>query len=427
MQIKKILSIGIFSLLVFGFVGIFTIHAANIVDVNFPCPGSSIPGFPECVPIKDGVPTNDFVGYMLQAYQFGIGIVGIIAVGMIVYGGILIAWNTESIDKRGKGREMITSALTGIAVLFGSYLILNTINPELVKFNLAANLPDEKGTSTLSGASGSSNYICGKPGDIKTLPENITNFSNCASRNVNVSQDINIIPDEYYNSSAEIKSGAKLWTYPYFVKSKGPMPGSAKCLIYAYQNPIEYKNEVTLTPPYFMLVPVPGKVQKIYLTDKLEICGLTEKQDMGTALTGTEHSINLAKLSAAGVEVVSSGNCSDINKKECTSLTGMPPKAIDFLVSLANTCKSKEVIGGTFGSTSCLVRVTGGTETGHITHGSGKAIFDLSSTNYGKENLGALLQLDNRVKMICTSGGAESKFRKNCTTVEDAAHFHVEL
>lgn len=415
MQTKKVLTIGIFSLLVFGLVGVFTVRAANIVDVNFPCPGSSIPGFPECVRQPDGVPTNDFVGYMLQAYQFGIGIVGIIAVGMIVYGGILIAWNTESIDKRGKGREMITSALTGIAVLFGSYLILNTINPELVKFNLTANLPDlEKGRVDL--AKDLQQIECGDPATIQPVPEHLGVFQNCAVRTRTISKGIDIKSDNYYDESEEIKDGAKIWTYPYFIKSVGP-EGSKKCLIYAYTNPFEKR--IILTPPYFELIP--GINKKIDLKDTITLCKLSKKQSTGEI--DQEHSENLVKLVAAGVEIQSSGNCSDINNKSCTSLTGMPSKAINFLVDLANKCNAKNPTAGG----GCRVIITGGTETGHTEHGRDLPVFDLSSTSGGSDLLGEYLLKNDQVKKICTSSGPEKAFRKNCTTVEDVPHFHVNL
>jgi hypothetical protein len=415
MQIKKILAVGIFSLLAFSFISVLTVRAENIVDVNFPCPGSDIPGFPKCERQPDGVPTNDFVGYMLQAYQFGIGIVGIIAVGMIVYGGILIAWNTESIDKRGKGREMITSALTGIVVLFGSYLILNTINPELVKFNLAANLPDlEKGKVDLS--KDLQKIECGDPASIQTTPEHLSVFENCAVRTRTISKGINIQSDKYYDESEEILEGAKIWTYPYFIKDVGP-EGSKRCLIYAYTNP--FIKRVILTPPYFEIVP--GTNKKIDLQDTLTLCKLSKNQSTGQS--DPEHAENLAKLVAAGVEIQSSGNCSDINNKACTSLTGMPSRALDFLVSLANKCNAKNPTE----SGGCRVIVTGGTEIGHTEHGSNLAVFDLSSGSGGSSLLGEYLLENDNVKKICTSNGPEKAFRKKCSTVEEIPHFHVSL
>ncbi|MCL4391919.1 pilin [Patescibacteria group bacterium] len=71
-------------------------------------------------------------GYIQLLYRFGLGIGGILAVGMIVWGSILISIS-GSVDKEREGRDFITSALFGLALLFGAYLILNQINPNLVQ------------------------------------------------------------------------------------------------------------------------------------------------------------------------------------------------------------------------------------------------------------------------------------------------------
>ena len=71
-------------------------------------------------------------GYIVRLYQFGLGFVGILAVGMIVAGAILYAISAGKPDKQGEAKDMITSALWGMLLLLGAYLILNTINPRLV-------------------------------------------------------------------------------------------------------------------------------------------------------------------------------------------------------------------------------------------------------------------------------------------------------
>lgn len=305
-------------------------QAANIVDVNFPCPGGNIPGFPECERIPDGEVTNDFVGYVLQAYQFGIGIVGIIAVGMIVYGGILIAWNTESIDKKGKGREMITSALTGIAVLFGSYLLLKTINPELVKFNLITNIPaqcsdgrdndkdgqtdypkdtdcssaedatERAGSDTINEALNSLKTLCGDGGDPTTIGRipSVVESPNCEYRKMTYKGSANLkIGDDgkYYNEwgEEEIVPNSMIWSYPYYITSEGT--STAKCLIYAYKN-LNTKD---------------SSIVKIDLDDELSMCSLDPnkklKNEDDAASDGCSDCIELKKNSSV---VVKSGICS---------------------------------------------------------------------------------------------------------------------
>jgi hypothetical protein len=413
---KKILAIGIFSILAFSFLSILTVQAANIVDVNFPCPGSDIPGFPECKPQPDGVPTNDFVGYMLQAYQFGIGIVGIIAVGMIVYGGILIAWNTESIDKRGKGREMITSALTGIAVLFGSYLILNTINPELVRFNLGRNLP----TSTSAGFIASTTEalsglqtLCGNgdPASITREPI-IPGSDNCEYRTmIYEGRDFELGTNgDYYEEIVNdtITNNTKIWSYPYFINtSEGGGTSTARCLIYAYKKLKDTKDGED------------EKLTMMSLDSNLSLCSLNpEIKQKNSGLSDLQDSTLRERLKNAGVQI-NKGPCPNVQTStNCTSLEGMPSPVISLLENLGSMCKNNN---------TCNPVLTGGTEVApHTSHGPGKSIFDMRSTGEKDKVIGTWLKNNSSVKKICTSD-AQMEFRKNCASKEDEDHFHIEL
>jgi hypothetical protein len=68
--------------------------------------------------------------YISKLYTFGIGIGGILAVLMIVMGGIYYSVS-GAVDKKSEGKDMITSALLGLLILLGSYVILQTVNPVL--------------------------------------------------------------------------------------------------------------------------------------------------------------------------------------------------------------------------------------------------------------------------------------------------------
>jgi len=76
--------------------------------------------------------SSSIAQYLVNIYRFGLGIAGILAVGMIVTGAIYMTVSSSSVDKKSEGRDMITNALIGVALLFGSYILLNTINPELI-------------------------------------------------------------------------------------------------------------------------------------------------------------------------------------------------------------------------------------------------------------------------------------------------------
>lgn len=93
---------------------------------------------PPCLLQNDGTfgpcaeASSSIAQYLVNIYRFGLGIAGILAVGMIVTGAIYMTVSSSSIDKKSEGRDMITNALIGVALLFGSYILLNTINPELI-------------------------------------------------------------------------------------------------------------------------------------------------------------------------------------------------------------------------------------------------------------------------------------------------------
>ncbi len=72
--------------------------------------------------------------YLGEMFKIGIGLAGIFAVFMIIWGGFEYA-TTDAIGGKSAGKEKIEGALWGLGLALGSYLILNTINPELLKFS----------------------------------------------------------------------------------------------------------------------------------------------------------------------------------------------------------------------------------------------------------------------------------------------------
>jgi len=119
----------LFALLVgvFGFSYVSNAANPSIFDVSFSLP---------CVGNTPCPNPSDLPGFILRLYRFGAGIAGILAVGMIVFGAIYRMLNPGSADKQKEGVDMITSAIWGLVLLFGSYLILKTVNPRLVILDL---------------------------------------------------------------------------------------------------------------------------------------------------------------------------------------------------------------------------------------------------------------------------------------------------
>lgn len=95
---------------------------------------------------------ESITGYISNIYRFLIGIAGVLALGMIVAGAIRISLQPGSIDQQSEGRSMIFSAIIGLVVVFGSYIILSTINPSLVFLEgpQAPMIEDTSASSTIS-------------------------------------------------------------------------------------------------------------------------------------------------------------------------------------------------------------------------------------------------------------------------------------
>lgn len=100
-------------------------------------PQIGIPGteFVEKTGVSLGEPTNStlLARYVAAFYNWGLSIVGVVAVLIMMAGGIL--WLTSGGDtgKIGDAKKMIQGSLLGTFLLLGAYLLLNTINPDLTK------------------------------------------------------------------------------------------------------------------------------------------------------------------------------------------------------------------------------------------------------------------------------------------------------
>jgi hypothetical protein len=77
-------------------------------------------------------------GWVAGFYTFALLMSGILAFGVIVLGGFYYATSAGNPSRQGRGRELITSALLGLLLLAGAYVILYTINPGLTNLQLTS-------------------------------------------------------------------------------------------------------------------------------------------------------------------------------------------------------------------------------------------------------------------------------------------------
>ncbi len=123
---------------------------AHAVTIN-----PNLPGMP-----ASGSAGANPAGYINGFYSFALIVSGILAFGAIVYGGIRYAVGKGNPSSETEGKAWITSALLGLLLLAGAYLILYTVNPQIVGLNIQGLTPiaapsGAYGAGTGQGACGS--------------------------------------------------------------------------------------------------------------------------------------------------------------------------------------------------------------------------------------------------------------------------------
>jgi hypothetical protein len=69
-------------------------------------------------------------------YYFIVGISGLAAFSMLVWGGFTWLTSAGSSSKTGEAKERISSAVLGLMIILSSWVILRLINPELTIIRL---------------------------------------------------------------------------------------------------------------------------------------------------------------------------------------------------------------------------------------------------------------------------------------------------
>lgn len=107
-----------------------------------PCPG---PEWGKCLPAGKTTTMISFGGksefanigeFIIYIYNFAIGIAGIVAVIMIIIAGIQWVTSGGNSEAITSAKKKIGQALIGMFLAYGSFFILNTINPALVNLRL---------------------------------------------------------------------------------------------------------------------------------------------------------------------------------------------------------------------------------------------------------------------------------------------------
>lgn len=162
--------------------------------------------------------TRELPSVIKYLFNLGIAVSGFIAFGSFVYGGIKYLFSAGNVAALQDARDQIAASLLGIVVLFGSYMLLTTINPQLVVLQLSktgaaragiilytqAGCPAESATITEGGKSRTieegKDYMRVK-GNLSFLPDTFTKQFNSAGQ---VIGDKSIKSIKFLSSSDEV-------------------------------------------------------------------------------------------------------------------------------------------------------------------------------------------------------------------------------
>ncbi len=122
--------------------------------------------------------TGNIANYVRAIYKYAIGIVGILAAVVLMFGGIIWLTAGGNATQIGNAKAWIGASLTGLVLALLSYMILATVNPALVNFKISAiqTPPEASSTQQTIGNAikidGCCDRACNTPG---------VNKDNCAS------------------------------------------------------------------------------------------------------------------------------------------------------------------------------------------------------------------------------------------------------
>lgn len=97
--------------------------AQRELEIEYP----AVPGVETPITTKTALPE-----YLRYIFTFAIIIAGLLAFGALIYGGIRYLTSAGDPTKMADARTQVTAGILGLIILLSSYLILNTINPQLI-------------------------------------------------------------------------------------------------------------------------------------------------------------------------------------------------------------------------------------------------------------------------------------------------------
>ncbi|MBU0732041.1 hypothetical protein KKC88_04135 [Patescibacteria group bacterium] len=109
------------------------------------------------VPLGSATEVNSLPEYITIIYRFAMGIISLLCVLMIVFGGF--SWITAAGNEQriGNAKSTILGAIIGLIIALGSYTLLNTISPNLTNLTFTVQNIEVDETYMSTGVAGDAN------------------------------------------------------------------------------------------------------------------------------------------------------------------------------------------------------------------------------------------------------------------------------
>ncbi|MCX6766969.1 MAG: lytic transglycosylase domain-containing protein [Candidatus Moranbacteria bacterium] len=153
----------------------FALATPDITSVNPNSTASTGGPYKNQEKIPGAQPTDQFIQYLKDVINFGFAVIGILALFMLVIGAyqyLMAAGSGNAAD----AKETIISALLGLVLGLTAWIILNTINPDLVKMNPITQIQGAGGNVSYSGVGTATNTKYGTVAVSGTIKERIAQY-----------------------------------------------------------------------------------------------------------------------------------------------------------------------------------------------------------------------------------------------------------
>lgn len=170
------------------------VFAQRELETDYP----DIPGTPTPT-MTSGIPN-----YVKYIFNFAIWASGFLALVVLIYGGFQYLTSIGNVEKVRDAKERIASALLGLLILFGSYLILVNINPQLVIFHIPSMYPT---FSTLQYGV----LVCKEQADVNTawdLQNEALDPKTSIERKIEIKEQLEPLLERIYEKQCYHLSGA---------------------------------------------------------------------------------------------------------------------------------------------------------------------------------------------------------------------------